>query len=132
MLAPSPLLVHPGKSTPSRDPFWSPAPEALSFPSLAHSWSLLSPHWWVSVGAGLELEGRPTVSQALCWDQIYDTSLSLHNDSLRQGSVSHFGGEEREARLALSGSCKKELNRDLSPICLRPPAEMSLFPSAAS
>lgn len=77
-------------------------------------------------GSGLELEGRPTMDQALCWDQIYDTSRSLHNDSLRQGSVSHFRGEEREARL------EKEQSQNLSQVCLRSPAEMSPFPSAAS
>lgn len=75
---------------------------------------------------GQELVERPTVNLALRWDQICDIPLNLHNDFLRQGSVSHFRTGEREARLAQR--YRKEQSKDLSYICLSPHAETSHSP----
>lgn len=44
--------------------FWSAALEALSFPSLARSWGLLSSHWWGLGENEPGIEGWPPVPQA--------------------------------------------------------------------
>lgn len=76
--------------------FWPLAPEALSFPSLAHSWSLLFPRRWGRWGRGMgqELMENHTVCWALCWDCTCDSHLFFLTTPRGRDLSPHFRVEE--------------------------------------
>lgn len=121
MPAPLPISVHLGKSMPFGDRLSVPSPEALSFSSLEHLWSLVSLCWWALGGVVQELVGRPT----LCWDHthlIYATTPQSKNWSR--------ASEGRTGEAQIAHGPEEEQHQDLSPIFLRPRTEMSPLRSA--
>lgn len=71
--------------------FWSAAPKALSFPSLARSWSLLSPHWWGLGKTSQELRGGPL------YPRHYDRNAPV--TSLQRGGRERSGLVQSEANV---------------------------------